>query len=214
VTKEINYYELKPKIKSVKFIPFSFYPKIHSIPIYDSNDEIKWGFDVLFVGTCYKSRKNVLEYIVKNLDSKFRIGIFGNGWDTVSFFSPLKKYIINKVLNYDEMQKAFYYSKISLGFLCKENRDDHTQRSFEIPACGGLLLAESTIRHEKFFKENESAVFFDINNYSDLLYKINILLKDHKLINKIKHNGQERVLELNATYKDRLKDILFLVPNQ
>jgi spore maturation protein CgeB len=212
VTKEINYHELLQNIKSVKFIPFSFYPKIHSVPDYDLDDKNKWGYDLLFVGSCYESRKNVLEYLVKNLPSNIRIGIFGNGWNKVSKFSLLKKHITNKVLNYDEMRKAFYYSKISIGFLCKENRDDHTQRTFEIPACGGLLLAERTIRHENFYPENESAVFFDIDNYSDALSKINILLKDNNMIEKIKSNGSQRILELNATYEDRLKEILNLLP--
>jgi spore maturation protein CgeB len=207
VTKEINYFELIPFFQNVNFLPFSFYPKIHCVPKFDTKDKIKWGYDILFVGSCYKSRREVLEFCVKNLPLNLRIGIFGNGWNKVSSRSPLKKYIAGKELNFDEMRKAFFYSKISFGFLCKENRDDHTQRTFEIPACGGLLFAEKTERHQNLFIDLESAIFFDIDNLSEIISKIHFLLNDYQMIERIKLNGLKRVFSLNASYEDRIKAV-------
>jgi spore maturation protein CgeB len=80
----------------------------------------------------------------------------------------------------DDYAKALCGSKICLCFLSKLNRDTYTRRCFEIPACGGLMLAERTDDLLSFFKEDEEACFFSSN--AELVQKVQWLL----------HNPQER----------------------
>jgi hypothetical protein len=50
---------------------------------------------------------------------------------------------------------------ICLGFFSRLNRDDYTRRYFEIPACGGFLLAMRSKLVQSLYVEGKEAEFFD-----------------------------------------------------
>ncbi len=207
-TKEVNVDEVKKYNKAAEMFLFAFYPRIHYPPNHNSEDESMWSSDVVFVGNAYQQRIKQLEYLVTNINHPIRLKIYGLNWERMlSSGSPLWKHIQKRALMPAEMQKAIYYAKVSLGFLCKENRDDYTQRSFEIPAIGGLLLAERTNRHKKLYKEDSEAVFFDSNDFEELLNKLRLLLDDDKKRKSIAKNGHQKVWSSNHTYKNRLDRI-------
>ena len=60
--------------------------------------------------------------------------------------------------------KGIAAMQINLGFLRKVNRDIQTDRSVEIPACGGFMLAEYSTEHSLLFKEGVEAVFYRNQN--------------------------------------------------
>ncbi len=201
-TREVNVEELLPYNKQVSFFPFAFFPDIHKVIDLSEEASEMWRSDVLFIGTWERERAKLLEQIVKIFPAHY--AIYGSQWDKVASDSPLKLYIKNKELRGHEMAHAIRYSCMSLGFLRKENRDDYTQRSFEIPACGGLLLAERTLSHQKLYKENEEAVFFEAGNASELCKRIQWLLEDAKTRESIRLAGCARLQAGNHTYKDRI----------
>lgn len=208
-TKEVNVHELSRYNKNIEFFPFSYSEKIHKPPQNENEeDRKKWATDVVFVGTRYPERTRQLEYLVSNIGGGIELKIYGNNWNTIAGNSPLKKYVQNKTLKPEEMTKAIFYSKISLGFLCKENRDDYTQRTFEIPATKGLLLAERTKRHLSYFREGIEADFFDSNNYDELVSKVQHLLQNNQYRKELKEAGYSAVINNHHSYKDRLSRLL------
>jgi spore maturation protein CgeB len=209
-TKEINVRELVHLNSNIEFFPFSYHPEIHTPPLYDINDHNKWKSDIIFIGTRYPERHKQLEYISNYFGDKFNLKIYGQGWDKISKKHTISKFIQGRSLNPEEMAKAIFYSKISLGFLCKENRDDYTQRTFEIPACKGLLLGERTNRHLNFYQEGVEADFFETNNPHELISKIQIIIENEKYQYSLKESGYLKLKNSNNTYKDRMERVLEL----
>jgi hypothetical protein len=108
---------------------------------------------------------------------------------------------------YGEKFSAFIAeSPIQLGLLNSDNRDQHTARSFEIPAAGGLLIAEDTPDHRELFGTGENALFF--NGVKDL-EQILAWVKSHpKEATEIAENGFQHITSNQNTWLDRSFEIL------
>jgi spore maturation protein CgeB len=89
---------------------------------------------------------------------------------------------------------AISCSQISLGLLSEivegaSSGDLITTRTFEIPACGGVLLHERTVDVLKIFREEESCVCFE--GIDELVSKIDQLLADEEWRRAIAAQGRE-----------------------
>ncbi len=209
-TREVNVDEIRPLNPNVEFFPFAYEPAIHRpVPIPPEEAGI-WNADVAFVGTYAPLRTALLEHLVSTVPAKY--SIWGTGWHHLKKNSPLRPYVHFRPIVLDELCKATGGAKISLGFLRKENRDDYTQRTFEIPACGGLLLAERTARHAAFYREGIEAEFFDPNSPAELCDKVRALLSDDARRMGIRDAGREAVARSDQTYDDRARRIAQCLP--
>lgn len=94
----------------------------------------------------------------------------------------------------------------SLCFFSKQNNDELTSRVFEIPACGGLLVAERNDRISELFSDGKEAVLFSTRK--ELVRHICELRDSPDLVRRIKIQGYERVLSSSHSVVDRCREAL------
>jgi spore maturation protein CgeB len=197
--------ELYKKFNSKNIIlSFQGYdPKIHNKIKLSNNDKNKFGCDVSFIGQHMKDRAADLSYLKSVL--KIDLKIYGFGWEK-RFANPnlrdsLKGPAIGK--NYAKAIKA---SKISIGFLNRLVGDTFTTRTFEIPACGGFLLAEYSNMHKKIFIEGKEAIFF--SNKEELVEKVDYYLSNETERKKIASKGYSKINSSKYTWPLLMKNLV------
>lgn len=87
--------------------------------------------------------------------------------------------------------------------------NQHTTRTFEIPACGSMLIADRTDEHREFFIEGKEAEFF--SSKEELIEKVRFYWGHEDLRKKTAMNGYEKCHTADHSYKNRLKDVLGLI---
>jgi spore maturation protein CgeB len=106
----------------------------------------------------------------------------------------------------DDYARALTGSNIGLGFLRKVCPDQHTTRTFEIPACGSMLLADRTEEHQQFFEEGKEAEFFA--SREELIDKVKFYGCNASARKRIAEGGYRRCKEGGYAYVHRLKTAL------
>jgi spore maturation protein CgeB len=152
---------------------------------------------VVFVGYAEQDRFEKMNFLAQN---GVEVHVFGNGWSRRRFLreahSNLKLHL--KPLLGDDYIDALSNSAVSLCFLRKLNRDLHTSRTFEIPACGGFMLGERTEEHLSFFAEGVEAEFFDTAD--ELLEKVRFYLVNAGARARIAEAGYLRTRSSDYSY--------------
>jgi spore maturation protein CgeB len=106
----------------------------------------------------------------------------------------------------DDYARALTGSRIGIGFLRKAWPDQHTTRTFEIPACGSLLLADRTEEHQQFFEEGKEAEFFA--SCEELLDKVKFYCGNESARKCVADRGYKRCQEGGYAYVCRLSGAL------
>ncbi|HVM99024.1 MAG TPA: glycosyltransferase [Caulobacteraceae bacterium] len=106
----------------------------------------------------------------------------------------------------DDYARALTGARIGVGFLRQVCPDQHTTRTFEIPACGSLLLADRTDDHLGFFEEGREAEFFD--GEEELIDKARFYAAHETERARVAAAGRERCEKSGYAYVERLRPVL------
>ena len=172
-------------------------------------DEIKYKYDISFVGGINHYRKWLVNYLKKH---NVAVECFGYGWE-------------NNRVPFEKMAEIFQTSKINLNisnsgsydiryvfsslksfreFCRSEKRVEQIKaRNFEIPAFGGFQLTNYIPFLENHFEiGKEIAIYTSID---DLILQIRYYLDKEEERKKIMINGYKKAIK-EDTYFHRLKD--------
>lgn len=207
-TKQYNLAEILPYNPRSVFILHAYEPRVHRPVKLSTAERDEWSSDVVFVGHWAVHRAELLEALARAVPARY--AIYGPGWNRLPRSSPLRSFVRLPAVFGDDMAKALGGAKISLGFLRKENRDDYTTRTFEIPACGGVMLAERTPMHQQLFREGLEAEYFDAHRPDELIAKVRQLLADDSRRERIRQAGMFALERGKHTYDDRVRQVLDL----
>lgn len=180
-----------------------YLPELHR-PIELTEDERKrFESDVTFIGHFEPDHRT--ECLEALLEAGIHVQLFGTGWDHYLSRRLRKAFGMSiRPLYGDEYVKALCASKIALCFLSKLNNSTHTLRSFEIPACGTLLLSERTDEMKELFEEDKEAVYF--SDKEELVQKVQLLLKEPEKRNAIAIAGHRRCISDGHDVVSRMRE--------
>ena len=159
--------------------------------------------DIGFIGAWEEERAESILYLVQH-------GVPVRIWGDKKWLQYQNKYPLLKIegagLFTDDYCIALSAFKISLCFLRKMNFDQQTQRSIEIPACQGFMLAERTQEHLDLFEENKEACYFSSNE--ELLETCKYYLQHEEERLSIAKAGRQRCINSGYSYVKRIKSVL------
>lgn len=201
-TKQHNVPELQAAgARDVLHIDKAFDPFVHRPIEVTPEIRARFGGDVGFIGWPEAERARSMLHLARN---GVPVRIWGP-WERLRLVHPNLR-IEGRPLWADDYACAISAFRINLCFLRKANRDRHTTRSVEIPACGGFMLAERTEEHLRLFEEDREAVYFSTDD--ELLGKTRYYLEHEEERARIAAAGLRRCWTGGYTYERRLDAVL------
>jgi hypothetical protein len=204
VSREVNVPEANAMgARRVVRVHFAADEALHRPLDLTAEERAKWSSEVLFIGTCFPERG---PFVRELIERQVPIAIYGNGWDASPDWSIIRPHYRGKAIHGENYVTLIQCAKIAIGLVSKDNRDQSTTRSMEIPAIGTLLCAERTDEHRQLYEEGKEAVFFD--DAAECASVCRQLLDDDARRREIASAGHRRFLLNGTTNQSILKRIL------
>lgn len=138
-------------------MPYGYDPEAH-FPPPPGWSEADRTIDVGFVGTPFDRRR---EFFLELWRAHgVNVTVRGSHWERVLSADEYKGLNAAGPVYGPAYRETIWRTRISIGLVSHGNKDEYTTRSFDIPACGGFLLAERTPGHEAAYVEGDEAAFF------------------------------------------------------
>jgi spore maturation protein CgeB len=210
--------------KPLVYMPLGYCDEVHR-PL--PSDDPRWNCAVGFLGGWEPRRERLLHALAA---SGADLKIWGGYWEFLrdGRWTPRRAIILNQLAGHDryafhrdpliagaheggevyadDYARALTGSRIGLGFLRNVCPDQHTTRTFEIPACGSMLLADRTEEHQGFFEEGKEAQFF--SSEAELIDKARFYSANEAERLRLARAGRERCVTGRYAYVHRLADAL------
>jgi len=194
---------LRVQAGRVSFLPFGFDPFYHRIiPAGNRNPMLRYT-DAVFVGGADPDRHEFL----KKFKNRFQgsMAIYGGNWQR---YGDLLDHFGGVIFG-DDFCRVINGSGFNIGLVRRRNRDGHSMRTYEIPACGGVGIYEDTKEHREIFRGYPEHGFF--SSPDDAAEKCNWLMGNKGKLDEMRQLGVELVKKDSNTYKARLSDILAVI---
>lgn len=180
-----------------------FCPVAHVPPPRHHARWAEFAVPIAFTGSREDEREASLAHLVT---SGIPVAIRGSLWPKGRQWNTLRPGYLGPEVDGEDYQLALGAPQITLHFLRHANRDEQDSRTFEIPACGGFMMAEWSPRHAELFEEDLEAVFF--RSDAELLEKVRYYLARPQECAVIAARGRARALSSGYDYESRMRELL------
>jgi spore maturation protein CgeB len=185
-----------------------YIPEIHQPMDLPPEDRERYACDMVFVG--HYEDDGRIDFLRAVVQSGIHVRLFGGKYwrpkvlgDLADYFGPVSP------IYGEEYVKALTGAKLCLAFLSRLNRDTYTRRSFEIPACGCLMLSERTDDLMRLYKDDEEVVFF--SSPEELVASAKVLLRDERRRRQIAAAGRQRCITDGHDIVNRMRQFCRVV---
>jgi spore maturation protein CgeB len=186
----------------VIFSENAYDPATHKPTALADGSPVEQTIGVGFIGHYERAR---CRSMARLCEAGIPVTVTGPGWHRYRRALPANATILPPVYGPDYAAKISA-TVVNLGFLRKMNRDLQTQRTVEVPACGGLLLAERTAEQQALFAEGVEADYFGDDD--ELISKARHYLATPAEARRIGESARRRCLTGRYSYQERLSDAL------
>ena len=189
--------------RNVVWLPFAYDPDLFARPPNDGRS----GFvhDVVFVGGADRDRAEFFSEFIRHGGSPFLVGGFWHRW-------PAFRELSLGPQTADELTRITAAAKVNLCLVRRANRDGHVMRTFEIPAVGGLMIAEDTAEHRDLFgPEGECVLYF--SSPAEAASKARWAIDHPEDRQRMAEAAHRRIRFEKHTYRDRLETMLTYAPS-
>ncbi len=187
--------------RKVVFLDKAYHQKRHHP--YPAEEGKAFGAPVGFIGTFEKERAASMLHLAQN---GVPVRIWGSHWPEAWYTKHFNLKIEGTPLYGEDYPRALCATQINLAFLRKANRDQQTDRSMEIPACGAFMLTERTSEHLRLFEDGKEAAFFETDD--ELLDKVKYYLANPELCKSIGQAGMKRCVDGKYHMSQRVSTML------
>ncbi len=182
-------------IEKASYLPDGYDPDVHRPLTAGERDRERYGCDVSFIGAWTPGKAQILGAFIARRPNT-RLKIWGDRWHSLARTSPLRPLAAPSAIYGPAYAMAISCSKINLGLLQERmgrasSGDRITSRTFQIPACGGLMLHERTDDLLDIFTEDENCVCFA--DADELAAKVDELLADEQHRQSVAQRGLQLV---------------------
>lgn len=198
-------------IQRVRVLMTYYIPWLHYPCSLSAKEQQNFGSDVVFAGHVEPDLR--IECLARVVRAGLKCRIFGGErqWKSALPSNLYRAVRPTPNVRGSDYRRALCASKIGACFFSKWNRDQYTNRSWEIPACGVFLLSERTPAMQELYCEGEEAEFFD--SPEEFIDKVHFYLRNETARKQVAAAGYARVIASGNDIHSRMKQWLTDVAN-
>jgi hypothetical protein len=158
-----------------------------------------------FLGSPDRHRQRQIMSLV---EAGIATDVYGPRWER--FLKPCSSLHLHGAVRGGAMLRTLRRYRLQLNFFRPHNADSHNMRSFEVPACGGIMLAEDSVEHRDFFENRKEAFFFASAREMIELAR-EILAMPGEVICQIRDAARKRCVACGYSYRTRARAALDII---
>jgi spore maturation protein CgeB len=198
-------------LQDLVHVRHGFDPEVHHPLTMAPFERELYECDACFVGTWSPRKEAILLHVTENAP-ELNLRVYGRGWERAS--SRFRKAIgdgLRPPTCGDQIAMIYASSRVNLGLLStprttSDGKDMTTTRSFQVPACGGLLLHEDNPEIRQYFEPEREILLF--SDQTDLVTQLRRAVDDPELRARIAAGGHRRCIDCGYDYRPAASTIV------